>query len=110
MIRSVAAGDPMAPTWIVREDGMPVGYVALSQGHSISSGGPDGFIDDLYLVPAARGRGIGQKVLAFVEAEARRRGWRAMHLEVEIPNTRAQRSYARFGFQPSPRKLMTKAL
>ena len=39
-----------------------------------------------------------------------RRGWRAMHLEVEIVNTRAQRSYARFGFQPSPRKLMTKTL
>ncbi|WP_119418002.1 GNAT family N-acetyltransferase [Desertibaculum subflavum] len=109
-IRKLAAGDPVAPTWIIRQGGAVIGYVALSLGHTILAGGPDGFIDDLYLVPAARGRGIGRRVLAFVEAEARARGYRALHLEVEIANTRAQRIYAAAGYEASPRKLMTKQL
>ena len=109
-LRKLAEGDPLAPTWIIREAGAVIGYVGLSLGHSIMAGGPDGFIDDLYLVPAVRGRGIGRRVLAFVEGEARKRGFRALHLEVELANTRAQRTYAAAGFEPSPRKLMTKTL
>lgn len=109
-LRGLAKGDPTAPTWMIRENGAVIGYVALSLGHSIMAGGPDGFIDDLYLVPAARGRGIGRRVLAFVEARARELGFRALHLEVELANTRAQRTYAAAGYQPSPRKLMTKQL
>lgn len=109
-LRRLAADDPLAPTWIIREDDAVIGYVALSLGHSIMAGGPDGFIDDLYLVPAARGRGIGRRVLAFVEDEARARGFRALHLEVELANTRAQHLYATAGFELSPRKLMTKTL
>lgn len=109
-IRKLAAGDPVAPTWIIREAGAVIGYVALSLGHTIMAGGPDGFIDDLYLVPAARGRGIGRRVLAFIEDQARERGYRALHLEVELANARAQRTYAAAGYAPSPRKLMTKML
>lgn len=109
-IRKLAHGDPTAPTWIIRENDAAVGYVALSLGHTVMAGGPDGFIDDLYLEPAARGRGIGRQVLAFVEARARELGFRALHLEVELANTRAQRTYAAAGFEASPRKLMTKRL
>lgn len=109
-LRKLTEGDPVAPTWIVREGGVVIGYVALSFGHSIMAGGPDGFIDDLYLVPSVRGRGLGRRVLAFVEAAARERGYRALHLEVELANTRAQRTYAAAGYEPSPRKLMTKTL
>jgi GNAT superfamily N-acetyltransferase len=55
-------------------------------------------IHDLTVVFDARGRGVGQRLLSFVEAEARRRGCCKVTLEVLTGNHQARRSYERFGF------------
>ena len=60
-----------SPGWCGVEE-RHVGYVVVTLGFSLESGGRDGFIDELYIAPAARGRGIGAKVLALVEREAAR--------------------------------------
>lgn len=57
-------------------------------------------IHDLAVIADARGGGVGQKLLAFIEAEAKRRGCCKVTLEVLTGNTRARRSYERFGFTP----------
>lgn len=46
------------------------------------------------------GGGLGAALLADLLAEARRRGCRHVLLEVRVDNTRAQRLYERFGFEP----------
>lgn len=109
-LAAVAAGEPLARCWLVRRAGVAVGYVVLSLGFSIEHGGRDGFIDDLYLVPAARGLGIGRALLAFAAAEAERLGIRMLHLEVEPGNERAHRLYRRNGFAESGRRLMSRRL
>ena len=56
------------------------------------------WIDDLAVEPALHGQGIGRALLAFAEAEARRRGLRALRL---LTNERMERNraiYARAGF------------
>jgi GNAT superfamily N-acetyltransferase len=55
-------------------------------------------IHDLVVVPDARGRSVGQRLLAFIEEEARQRGCCKITLEVLTGNSRARRSYERFGF------------
>src|SRR6516164_9557146 len=55
----VARGEPFARAWILRRGRVAVGYVVITLGYSIEYGGRDGFIDDLYLVPEARGHGLG---------------------------------------------------
>jgi len=109
-LAAVAGGEPLARCWLVRRAGVAVGYVVLSLGFSIEHGGRDGFIDDLYLVPAARGIGIGWALLAFAVAEAQRLGIRTLHLEVEPGNERAHRLYRRNGFAESGRRLMSRGL
>ena len=79
----------------------------LSLGFSIEHGGRDGFIDDLYLVPAARGMGLGRALLAFAVGEAEKLGIRMLHLEVEPGNDRAHDLYRRNGFTESGRRLMS---
>ena len=49
--------------------------------------------------PAARGRGIGGKLLAAAEEAARARGCRGVRLEVRMDNTAAMTLYERAGYR-----------
>ncbi len=55
-------------------------------------------LHQLYLLPQAKGTGIADAMMAWVEEEARARGAVALYLSVYIDNIRAQRFYARHGF------------
>jgi hypothetical protein len=67
-VEQIARGAPLVRAWIILEAAQMIGYVVLTLGYSIEHGGRDGFIDDLYLIPEARGGGRGKKVLAFALA------------------------------------------
>jgi ribosomal protein S18 acetylase RimI-like enzyme len=55
-------------------------------------------IHDFAVLPAYRGKGVAQGLMAFVEDEARRRGACKITLEVLQGNLPAQALYARAGF------------
>ncbi len=82
----------------------------LGLGFSVEYGGVDGFLDDLYIVPEWRDRGLGSAVLGLLDAEARRLEVRAIHLEIMPGNDRAEGLYRRRGFRPSGRALYSKRL
>ena len=42
----------------------PVGYLVISFGYSLEMGGIDGFLDEIYIRPAVRGRGMATEALA----------------------------------------------
>ena len=109
-VRAVCRGDPMALAWFLCADGVRVGYAVLTFGFSIEHGGRDGFIDDLYVLPAARGRGIGTAAMDLLEQAARDRGVQGLHLEVERGNAKAQALYRRRGYRVTDRRLMSKRL
>jgi GNAT superfamily N-acetyltransferase len=60
-VEQIARGAPLVRAWIILEAAQMIGYVVLTLGYSIEHGGRDGFIDDLYLIPEARGGGRGKK-------------------------------------------------
>ena len=109
-LAAIAAGEPLARAWLFELEGRAVGYGVLTLGFSVEYGGRDGFLDDFYLAPDARGRGLGRQALAFLEAEARALGIRVLHLEVEAGNGRAETLYRRSGFRDNGRRLMSKRL
>jgi GNAT superfamily N-acetyltransferase len=78
----IARGEPLARGWIVRSADRAIGYLVITVGYSIEYGGRDGFIDELYVMPEARGRGCGRCLLDFACAEAERLGIKTLHLEV----------------------------
>lgn len=59
-----------------------------------------GFLSDLSVLPAWRGRGIGTRLLREVESRFRRIGCDQISLGVFFPNKAAQRLYRRVGFSP----------
>jgi ribosomal protein S18 acetylase RimI-like enzyme len=56
-------------------------------------------MDGLFVAPQARGRGVGTELLAAVAAEARRRGYAEVRLDVVEGNDRARALYEREGFR-----------
>jgi ribosomal protein S18 acetylase RimI-like enzyme len=109
-LSAVAEREPLLQVWMIRLADRSVGYVALGLGFSIEVGGLDAFVDELYVVPAARGLGLGRAALVFVEVEARRLGVRRLCLEVEHHNARARALYAQHGYAAHARHLMSKPL
>ena len=109
-IGMVARGHPLGRAWLIEETGRTIGYAVLGLGFGIEYGGPDAFVDDLYLVPDARGRGLGGAVLALLEDEARSLGLAALFLVVDPDNRPARRLYDGAGFAETRWLLMTKRL
>ncbi len=97
---------------LVRKDeaGEPVGYFVLTWGYDLEWNGRDAFLTELFLLPSARGAGLGQAALAGIEDIAVAHGARALHLLVRHDNVVARRLYRRAGFGEPPRAFMTKRI
>jgi GNAT superfamily N-acetyltransferase len=96
--------------WLISDGGRVVGYIAVCFGYSLEYHGRDAFVDDFYLVPEARGKGLGNRVLELVEPACRDLGVRMLHLEVERDNPAAQALYRKRGFQDHDRFMLSKRL
>jgi diamine N-acetyltransferase len=102
-------GDPqLGRLWVIEDAGALAGYLVLGLGFSLEFRGRDAFVDELYVVPSHRGRGLGKQALALAEAACRELGVRALHLEVERGNEEALGLYRKVGFVDHDRYLMTK--
>ena len=96
--------------WLVFERDEMVGYVVLTFGYSLEYGGRDATLDELFVVPIHRGRGVGTRVMEFVAEECQSLGVVALRLEVEQDNETAQALYERAGFEAVDRYLMCKRI
>lgn len=105
-IRDVAAGVDLAPAFFIINDDEKIGFFVLSLGYSPEHGGTDGFIDDIYIDPAHRGRGLGRQALDLALNESRECGIRVLLLEVEADNDRAYHLYTSMGFTDTKRRLL----
>jgi diamine N-acetyltransferase len=93
--------------WFVTESGSAVGYIVLTIGFSMEYGGLSAFIDDFYIRPTHRGRGLGHRTLKAVKHWAVEQGIRALHLEVGRDNGAGQAVYRKAGFTDNDRQLLT---
>jgi ribosomal protein S18 acetylase RimI-like enzyme len=109
-IRGLVADPALGRLWWIEDAGERAGYVALCFGWSLEYQGRDAFVDDLYLRPAFRGRGLGARVMEAVEREARDLGVRALHLEVERGNDPARALYEKRGLRDTGRQLLSKRI
>ncbi|HKP74776.1 MAG TPA: GNAT family N-acetyltransferase, partial [Longimicrobiaceae bacterium] len=56
--------------WLMEVDGEPAGHVVLTVCFSMEYGGLRGFVDDLFVRPRFRGRGMAAAGLAALRADA----------------------------------------
>lgn len=86
-----------------RLDGAAVGVAYVSWIWSLEHGGRSAWLDELYVVPRHRGRGVGRALLLAALDLARAERCAAVDLEVDAGHARAARLYQREGFRPHAR-------
>ena len=96
-------GSPLGAVWLIGPKSSPLGYVMVTFGWSMPHGGMVGWLEECYIRPSVRGRGIGTEVLHAVAVNLGRAGMQAMHaiLPAADPDA-AARFCARAGFRPLP--------
>ena len=97
-------------TLVLVADGRPRGYVVVTLGWSLESGGIDALLDEVYLEPELRGRGVGTKLVEAAVEAARAAGAKRIYLEVEAGNAAARRLYARLGWRTEESTMMLRWL
>jgi ribosomal protein S18 acetylase RimI-like enzyme len=88
---------------LARVQGTAVGAAYLSFNWTLEHGGKSCWLEELYVMPAYRERGIGRQLLDAVCQRAAELGCAAIDLEVEEEHARAQHLYEREGFHPHRR-------
>ena len=97
-LEPLLAGIPHGCVYLIGPPRAAIGYVIVTFGWSVEFGGLDGFIDELYIRPGVRKRGIASETLMSLPRALAGAGLRALHLEVRTDDPGAQRLYARAGF------------
>jgi ribosomal protein S18 acetylase RimI-like enzyme len=92
-------GIPHGAVYLLGPPRAPIGYIVVTFGWSIASGGMDGMVDELYVRPGVRGRGVASEVLISLPRALAGAGLKALHLAVGADNVGAQRLYTRAGFR-----------
>lgn len=70
-------------TFVAARFGQVVGFASLAQGQALAAQGDYGLIQEFYVLPNLRSRGVGARLLAAIKDAARNRGWR--HLDLKAP-------------------------
>ena len=79
--------------------GVPAVAVALlTLRPNVGYDGPVALLDELYVAPELRGRGLRAALLAAAEAVTRQRGGELLDINVEGDDTAARRFYQRHGY------------
>lgn len=98
-LRRLIGDDTWGRLWLIFDGSEPAGYIAICIGYSIEFRGNDAFVDEFYIRPESRGRGLGTSALELIRAEAKMMGVRALHLEVARTNAGARKLYSKVQFE-----------
>ncbi len=83
-----------------RAEGGVVGVVLLAYRLSVSAAGLFVSIEDLYVRPAARRRGVGRALLEAVESRCASRG--VSYVEAQVEDEEAAAFYSMLGYEEEP--------
>ena len=97
---SVYYDRPGRAYYVLLEDGAVTGGVGLAQFEGLPGCCE---LQKLYLSPAARGRGLGYRMIRFIEDRARALGYRQIYLETHTNLQAAIHEYERSGYRQIPR-------
>ncbi|HMM33160.1 MAG TPA: GNAT family N-acetyltransferase [Thermoanaerobaculia bacterium] len=109
-LRELLADPALGRVWLALAGDAVAGYAMGTWGFSTEQGGRFFLLDELFVLPPFRGRGVGRAALAFVEKAARAGGGRAVRIEVAEENDGARRLYREAGYADPRRLFLAKSL
>jgi len=95
---------------LAREKGRIVGIAYVATILSAEHCGRVAWLEELYVMPSHRSRGIGTALIAAMIERARKAGIVAIDLEIDASHSRAESLYRRLGFRPLNRSRWVREL
>jgi GNAT superfamily N-acetyltransferase len=93
--------DPRFTIRLAGQDGEAIAFAKLGPpGLPFEVTGPTAELRQFYVRGPWQGTGVARVLMDWVIGESRRRGAEELYLSVFVDNVRAQRFYARYGFEP----------
>ena len=106
-MENLLSDDARGLIYLLHNDAANQGYFVLTYGYSLERAGPTALLDELYITPPARRKGLATAALRFAIELARAAGCQALHLEVDHDNPIAHNLYTRSGFITHNRHYLT---
>jgi GNAT superfamily N-acetyltransferase len=75
------------------------GYLVITWGWGIESGGREALIDEIFVVPENRGQGLASALVSAALEKATALNTKAVFLETEAANPESRSLYERLGFK-----------
>jgi GNAT superfamily N-acetyltransferase len=97
-LERLCADPQLGNGWIAFARGEAVGYLLAVYVFSLEHLGLTAEIDEFFVLPSARGKGLGDRLLRLAEAEFARRGCTNVFLQLGRGNDRARVFYRAHGY------------
>lgn len=97
MARTLITDPSQGATFVAREGGRAVGFATLDWKWSMLKAARLGYLEDLYVLPEARGRGIADALIDVCADRCRELGMPALQWLTQPHNERARSVYDRIG-------------
>jgi GNAT superfamily N-acetyltransferase len=98
VLKQLLADAALGAVWVAESAGALCGYLVAARVLSLEHQGVMAEIDEFFVVPEARGQGVGGRLLAGAEAALARRGCVRLQLQLKAGNAAARRFYGRRGY------------
>jgi len=101
--RAALADPPLFRVFVAEPGagGAPLGYLLLSFGFELRSGAMGGRMEDLYVAPRGRGKGLGRGLMAAATRLVAARGGRWLEWRAAADDDAALAFYRRIGARPA---------
>jgi ribosomal protein S18 acetylase RimI-like enzyme len=109
-IHALCSDASLGRAWLLTDGRRDVGYALAYWRHSVDHGGRVAVLDDLWIEPGHRGRGLGAHLLRAALAAMERTGARAAVVEADPTDAPAMAFYGRLGFVAKGTALLVRAL
>jgi GNAT superfamily N-acetyltransferase len=101
-LKPLLAGGPEGAVWLVGPPRAPLGYVIVTFGWSVALGGREAWIEDVFVRPSVRRRGIGREVLHAIGVSLRQAEVRALQVRLPADQATAISFCSSAGFTQNP--------
>jgi len=107
---SMLVPDAMCDVIVAKVDDVIVGMATMQPVISTAEGGYVGIIEDVVVTRAYRGKHIGSRLIAFLEASATKKGFKAVKLVADRTNADALHFYKSLKFSQTQLMMLRRRL
>ena len=100
LLKQIVSQPHLGSVWVARKSEVMVGYLIAVLVFSLEYQGIVAEIDEVFVVPQARGDGIGAALLEIAEATLTSAGCTFIQLQLGVGNASARAFYGRRGYAP----------